>query len=81
MRGIAKQQKMSAAFGRAWCEKGFHLTAIEAGKYITYGDGLEPWPEPCRICVQMYEEEGSPITITDREYDMSIGAFIEVDHD
>lgn len=57
---------MSAAFGQAWCDKGFHITAVEDGAYVTYGDGLWPWLKPCRICVAMYEEEGFPIMITDQ---------------
>jgi hypothetical protein len=58
MKGIAKQRKMAVSLGRVWCAKGFHFTAIEAGQYITYGERFEPWPKPCRSCVEMYEEEG-----------------------
>jgi len=65
VRGIAKQRKMAAKLGQAWCDRGFHFTAVESGQYVTYGWLLEPWPKPCRICVGMYEEEGYPITITD----------------
>jgi hypothetical protein len=62
---------MAAKLGQAWYDKGDHFTAVEAGEYITYGgrfsynEGSEMvWPKPCRSCVQVYEEEGFPITIT-----------------
>lgn len=55
MRGIVKQRKMKANLGLAWCEKGFHFTAIEAGELITYGEGFNTWPEPCPRCVKTYE--------------------------
>lgn len=58
MRGVAKQRKMAVSLGQAWCDKGFHFTAVEAGEYITYGGLMDdPWPEPCRSCVELYGKE------------------------
>lgn len=51
---------MAAKFGQAWCEKGFHITALEAGGYITYDSPLIPRSEPCRHCVKVYEEDSFP---------------------
>jgi hypothetical protein len=67
MRGVAKQRKMAMKVGQAWCDKGFHFTAIESGQYVTYGGrfGDGSWPNSCRTCVRMYEDAKTPVSIAD----------------